>query len=204
MLYKSDQFKSTVYVPEWEGCRGGRAGSQGWSLKEWARWGPPQGWWAPGGHVHWPYWRWWGWWGWQHWRCAGMMQGRGRRGRGWNAAGERENGSVSKGRLWNEVKQLLILQCKTRHTDLSLELWLHHGIWLAVEAGLGHRHAVLRVGHAQVRGWGVHVGPTVNTLPLQRLHTDESWRLKQRRCSLAVMNIINNKIKRKNTKSNTN
>lgn len=70
--------------------------------------------------------------------------------------------------------------CQVCPTDLSLELWLHHGIRLAVEAGLGHRHAVLRVGHSQVSGRRVHVGPTVNTLPLQRLHTDESWRLKQR------------------------
>lgn len=57
---------------------------------------------------------------------------------------------------------------------------MHHGIQLPVEAGLCDRHAVLRIGHAHVRGRGVHMRPAVNTLPLQRLHANESWRLKQR------------------------
>lgn len=73
---------------------------------------------------------------------------------------------------------------KALHTDLSLELRLHHGIRLTVVSRLGHRHAVLRVGHAHVWGRGVHVGPAVNTLSLQGLHTDQSGRLKPRRCPL--------------------
>lgn len=79
---------------------------------------------------------------------------------------------------------------------------MHHGIRLPVKPGLAHRHAVLRVGHAQMRGRGVHVGPAVNPLPLQRLHTDESRRLEQtkrRCCSLGgdagrgIKTIINTK-----------